>query len=154
MSRLTGARPAVNLQNLTHATSNVSPGCARAARSCSRARSSELGPEAAGAAVRRGAVAEAGAAPDAVPAPGRRAPLTRDRAGQHRTGDRPWRPGYGPARPNREETPVPARNWYVIIAVVAVVIVLAYLLGLFGHGTPPATTTTTAPPATGTATPK
>jgi hypothetical protein len=78
----------------------------------------------------------------------------RDRAGQHCTGDRPWRPGYGPARPNREETPVPARNWYVIIAVVAVVIVLAYLLGLFGHGTPPATTTTTAPPATGTATPK
>ncbi len=34
-----------------------------------------------------------------------------------------------------------ARNWYIIIAVVAVVIVLAYLLGLFGSGTPPATTT-------------
>ena len=48
---------------------------------------------------------------------------------------------------------MPARNWYVIIAVVVIVIVLAYLLGLFGHGTPPATTTTT-PPATGTATPK
>src|SRR3954469_11934470 len=73
----------------------------------------------------------------------------RDRAGQHCTGDRPWRPGYGPARPNREGTPVPARNWYVIIAVVAIVIVLAYLFGLFGHGAPPATTTTT-PPAAGT----
>src|SRR3954453_749432 len=70
-------------------------------------------------------------------------------------------PYFGPPREGRafpcpsekEEMPVPARNWYIIIAVVVIVVALASLLGLFGGGAPPATTTTT-PPATGTTTPK
>jgi len=44
---------------------------------------------------------------------------------------------------------MPARNWYVVIAVLVAVLILAYALGWFGGGeTGPAATTTT-PPATG-----
>ena len=47
---------------------------------------------------------------------------------------------------------MPARNWYLVIAVLVAVLVLAYALGWFGGGEtgPAATTTTTTPPAAGT----
>jgi uncharacterized protein YdeI (BOF family) len=48
---------------------------------------------------------------------------------------------------------MPARNWYVVIAVLVAVLVLAYALGWFGGGeTGPAATTPPAAGATGTGT--
>jgi hypothetical protein len=94
-------------------------------------------------------VAEAGSAPDAdatVPDPAvapRNGPRDLPPAGPY--GWQAVAAGRWPACQNQEETPVPAPNWYLIIAVVAIVIGLTYL---FGRGTPPVTTTP--PPTTGT----
>jgi Flp pilus assembly protein protease CpaA len=45
---------------------------------------------------------------------------------------------------------MPARNWYVVIAVLVAVLILAYALGWFGGGDAGPAATTTTPPAAGT----